>query len=739
MILRRLELKNFGRFGQMTVEFRRGINLVSGPNESGKSTLMEAVPAILFGCRNKERYRPWGKQVESEGGLVFEERDRVVRVTRDLQSDRVTLVEKDGLHQNLYTFEGKAAPYCRYSERSEYLEQLVRLLGVSDEEMLRASLFFGQGSLELPGKGGLPAKIKTLLSGFVEVDYDQVLASLNEDYFAITKVNPWGKDKSKDRELDSIVARIGELEKRWYAARDASEKLDALRTRMAHLEEELEVDRGEHEKGERYLGWVRRQWQLEEREQLLRKDFNRIDRESGKVGELDKERNELLESLKKTGLPQEIPEDLTILLSEAEKIRRELVQLQAEGVRVREKLLALGDLPWKKTLLQSLAVWGAAALVGGLWSSTLIWALSLAGVATFALWIYFMLQASRTNAERGRLKGQGQQIELRREELQAQLEGLDDRFQALGMSPTAVELVRMQKNLDHHKKISLRLREVESALKVLEEEGALQHERSGLVQELAVLEERMEKEKPLRGDALISREELPEAEAKLKQLGESITAREKELLELTREEASLAGELFELRQIEEEGELLQERRERLAKRKNALATAYNLLSESVEEFRLTYMERFASDVGRFLAQMSGGRYSAVKLMDDFSIELCDAAGDWHASDFFSRGTVDALYFSVRLALSRHLCRGRRLPILLDDPLVNLDRGRCSDALQLIEKISADHQIILFAHDEELLRRGTRDRWQVLTLGESAASGQARHTERSEDIEQLRLL
>jgi hypothetical protein len=59
MILRRLELKHFGRFADCAFDFRRGFNLVVGPSEAGKSTLAEAVPCVLFGARDGERFKPW--------------------------------------------------------------------------------------------------------------------------------------------------------------------------------------------------------------------------------------------------------------------------------------------------------------------------------------------------------------------------------------------------------------------------------------------------------------------------------------------------------------------------------------------------------------------------------------------------------------------------------------------------------------------------------------------------------
>ena len=61
MILRSIEMESFGKFHNQTIEFRRGMNLVIGPNETGKSTIAEAVPAVLFGTDRLERYKPWGR------------------------------------------------------------------------------------------------------------------------------------------------------------------------------------------------------------------------------------------------------------------------------------------------------------------------------------------------------------------------------------------------------------------------------------------------------------------------------------------------------------------------------------------------------------------------------------------------------------------------------------------------------------------------------------------------------
>ncbi|RMF44994.1 MAG: hypothetical protein D6751_08025, partial [Deltaproteobacteria bacterium] len=71
----------------------------------------------------------------------------------------------------------------------------------------------------------------------------------------------------------------------------------------------------------------------------------------------------------------------------------------------------------------------------------------------------------------------------------------------------------------------------------------------------------------------------------------------------------------------------------------------------------------------------------------------------------------------RLGLVEVLSRGRKLPLLIDDALVNIDQSRQLQALSLLKKIAGDHQVVLFSHDERLGRRAAREGWNVITLDE----------------------
>src|SRR5512145_728257 len=93
MILRRISVERYGCFGKAEFEFRRGLNLISGSNDSGKSLLLKVLPAVLLGVPHGVRLRSWGDSLSCRGTLLFEDGDRQVRIVRDLESDLVRLEE----------------------------------------------------------------------------------------------------------------------------------------------------------------------------------------------------------------------------------------------------------------------------------------------------------------------------------------------------------------------------------------------------------------------------------------------------------------------------------------------------------------------------------------------------------------------------------------------------------------------------------------------------------------------
>ncbi|NIQ97694.1 MAG: hypothetical protein GWN87_28610, partial [Desulfuromonadales bacterium] len=97
---------------------------------------------------------------------------------------------------------------------------------------------------------------------------------------------------------------------------------------------------------------------------------------------------------------------------------------------------------------------------------------------------------------------------------------------------------------------------------------------------------------------------------------------------------------------------------------------------------------------------------------------------------FGRATVDTVGVAVRMALIDTFFHGRSVPLLLDEPLVNLDHKRINETLKELEKMAASHQVILFSHQESLLKKAAKSGWNLITLNGRDGKQSSSEDERS---------
>ena len=111
-----------------------------------------------------------------------------------------------------------------------------------------------------------------------------------------------------------------------------------------------------------------------------------------------------------------------------------------------------------------------------------------------------------------------------------------------------------------------------------------------------------------------------------------------------------------------------------------------------------YLERrMVADLDRVTA----GRYRRVQVDDtDLGIRVyAPERGDWVDVSTLSQGTLDLVYLAARIGLVRLVTGDRRPPLVLDDPFVTLDDVRAKRALSLLKEISRDFQVIYLTTSE----------------------------------------
>ena len=109
MIIKTLELKNFGKFSGGQFAFGDGLNVIYGANEAGKTTIYHAIGALLFGLEKQRgrgartdaytTYQPWTNKTWYEGSLKFESGGKVFCLERNFYHNEKSvrlICETDG-------------------------------------------------------------------------------------------------------------------------------------------------------------------------------------------------------------------------------------------------------------------------------------------------------------------------------------------------------------------------------------------------------------------------------------------------------------------------------------------------------------------------------------------------------------------------------------------------------------------------------------------------------------------
>lgn len=106
----------------------------------------------------------------------------------------------------------------------------------------------------------------------------------------------------------------------------------------------------------------------------------------------------------------------------------------------------------------------------------------------------------------------------------------------------------------------------------------------------------------------------------------------------------------------------------------------------------------------YLGKITQGHYTRVWMpLDRRALLIEDHKHQSLPLEVLSRGTREAVYISLRLALAASFGRkGAKLPLVLDDVLVNFDAGRVRATAQVMYEFAKEgHQVILFTCHEHI--------------------------------------
>ncbi len=718
----------FGKLIRKSLELGDGLNIVCGDNESGKSTWCGFIRAMLYGINtreqsksgfiaDKERFRPWSGE-SMHGRMEVKWRELEIGIERDggrsgvLQAP-IVVDSKTGLVVPGMEIPGE------------------EMLGVK-KEVFERSAFIGQAQIKVENdkSGELERKISSMASsGDEDVSHSQAQARL-KSWRNRRRYHNRGEAVELEDEIYNLKTKLNSLRGDAQALTFKHAEIERLREREA----EYEADLGMHLK--------LREWEKANmNEEAVREvEFASAEYETALSAARFGDRvadGEYCEELRQ--VYQRYIDDEKNYTIGIENMRR----AEAELSREKQELWSFGELACadkfdaeadEKRAGEIVSQLGKKRFPAYLLAGIIIGALCAAG-AFFMQMKTLMLPFAVAFAVIGIVCDicAAAKDKKRKAALENELDGILA-FYAVGSASEIGERARACTD---------KKREVE---RCLEATAAVENNmmRSDLIRKesakallaainvidadateadapciIETVRERADKLGAAKNKLDTAKVRLEAVKAGVGEAGESVSRPEGKMPEFSEEELNrrlgeVRGRLRELEldcsglqarinQVGDQGDLqerLSERNERL-REKNLEIEALEYAMEEISQVNGELARRFAPSLekkaGEIFEYLTGGHFSVVEIRDAKMDVLVreESAAEARQVLELSQGTADELYLAMRLALSEILSEEEPIPLVLDDALVNFDDKRMAKALDYLNEVSKERQVILF--------------------------------------------
>ena len=715
MIIRRMRA-SYGMLDGRELRLQPGLNVITGGNETGKSTWLAFILSMLYGVDTKDRarrdrlpdklkYLPWNgmpmsgtMELEADGRALTLERGSTTAPMGDFRAWDTNSGSPIG------ELTGKSCGQA--------------LLGVEAAVYARCGMI-RQQHMPVSSDPQLEKRLSGLVSsGSEDYSYAEIDEKLKKLQTAIRHNQSGALPRAEEerrsldlrlRELEESRRRLAELEadlhelrRRRDECREILAGLDALerrerQARVERAEAELREAREDRESWEAVCADLPEASVLQELETALRQlqsDVQRVALEDG---------------LNAPEPADPGPDPLFGRMSAQEARDR----AAADAELVRQAQAAKRPLPgtspfWLVLLLLGVGAGVAGALIPQL--ALLIGGIVLALAGT--IWrILLLVDCKRRNEEYESLQRQAKTI-LERCEAETAKDVLlraDDYCKRLyarenaGQHRTREALETLAGRRD---RILARVDALMPGTGTPEKAAALFQEaarsRQALERARLLEQARSERLRMLRDSPETSAEKIenPERFAGYDRESVSLTLRAlEERIEAAASKADMLsgaiGQMGEPLALEARREELDRRIQALEDRWAALQLARQALADADESLRSRFAPLLCEKTGELFFRLSGGRYDKVRLDRDLRVTVhpTDSAV-FRPLSYLSGGAADQLYLALRLAICELLIP--RAPILLDDALVYFDDQRAALALETLKELSKTRQVLIFS-------------------------------------------
>jgi len=698
MLLKKVRLENFGRFGKpLERDFGAGINVVKGPlNEIGKSTFLAGVVTALFENpkstkKGLEKFITWGSNRRPKTAIEFEAEGKKYLLEKDFDVRTARLAGID-------TGE-------KWDTPREVTEKIRELLGTDSSALFLATSCIRQDEVSdiSSGKDEISDRLEGIVTGGTEETVaSQVVEKLSKNISGLTK----GLERltKSPGPIARLTQQVDDLQQELAQVKEEGAEVERQKVELVEVSGELDKVKAKLVEAEGLLQKNKQRQEIEEKVAKLEKAYDEIAALFLSIEMLKKQVQETelaLQSIEGFGDTQKVAEcanRLPDFAAERKNISDDLPK------RRHELEVATGRLK-KNRLLEGLSsktslIIGATVSVAGFVGIVFIMASLAAGVIGLLFLLVAMWARSSLSRQNTEISGLRDRIGRMEEALDRVAE---QEHQILSqVNCDSVEEFRQKEK--RHNELARQKDAIQNQLlgklgtQTLEQIEQRQRETARM---LAVEQEKLTED--LRSTTLS-----PEEYVKLESKVESLRIRTDELQRRNMElEVSIKKARFDAEDQARREEILEALMNTLNRERRRLRVyelARDFVSRARAETLLSATDIVQAEIQKNLEIFTDGKYRRVKVDEgtlDFWI-YSDEKNDWVKPEELSGGTIDEFYLACRLALVRLIYGETRPPLVLDDPFVNFDEPRLTQTLKILSKLSKEHQVIIFT------LRGTYD-------------------------------
>lgn len=687
----------FGKLQNETLTLEPGLNIITAPNEWGKSTWCAFLLAMFYGLdtrakstkttlADKERYAPWSGQ-PMEGRVDLRWKDQDITIERRTRQ-RIPL----GEFKAYETASGLPVPELTAANCG------VTLLGV-EQSVFRRAGFIRLSDLPVTQDEALRRRLNALVTTGDDSGSGDKLSDQLRDLRNKCRYNKSGLLPQAERERDEIAAKLQELEGLDDQCKTLRQRLDSLKNWLGEIHNHqrflsyaaAEADaarmaqaRDLRDKAEAALhGWEIRCAAVPSREEaetrLKELNFFRSEWEA-----LATEQRMLPPEPREPELPPPFV-GMTTDAARAMAKRDAAVYTAAGHAAAALALLIFGILG----LLGAAVMLALKIYLPGILSAA-------AALAVIGWGIYE--KQERKKQARGLLAKYrdpdpshwAEPIEEYEDQKQRFAEAQREYREAAG--DVEVQSMVMQKR----RGALLGKRDLDQAVAECQKALSLWDSLEGARRELETAQRHFETVsamvKPVAPPPLPDR--MTASEAETAQLLSECLAEQQRLQNRLGQVQGRMETLGDRKAMEAQLEKKNRRIQNLEKTYAALTLALETLNEARAELQRRFAPRIAKRAQENLTVMTGGRYRSLSMGEDFSLQAgTESESTLRDILWRSDGTVDQLYLALRLAVAEELTPDA--PLILDDALVRFDDARMKAAVTLLREAGEKKQVLCF--------------------------------------------